>query len=690
MANNIKKSITWRVVFGMGVVVLFAFWVSFQMFRIQLVEGNKWLAMSDSITIRHQDISPARGNIYSDNGSLLSTSMPIYEIRWDATVVNDDTFHFYVNELAQQLARLFPDKTSLYYKSKLNTAKKSKSRYVLIRRKVNYHEQKTMRDFPIFRKGRYRGGFMAELNTKRVKPAGNLAFRTIGYRTKDNPGVGLERTYNDDLGGVKGKRLVQKISGGYRPLNDENLIEPKNGRDIHTTINIDFQEIAQRSLEKSLIKHKADHGCVIVMEVSTGEIKAISNLSKREEGVYSEQYNYSIGESYEPGSVWKVFSAMAAFEDELISPNDSMDIQNGIREYFGKKMQDSDKGRFKKMSFKQAFARSSNVAFSSVIFDNYSSKPSNYISYLKKLDLDKPTGIEILGEPDPFLNHPASSSWSQLTLPWLAIGYENQHTPLQLLTAYNGIINDGIMIRPQIVSSVTDAGIIIKENNNSSKTVRVCSEETSKKIKDLTAEVFISGSARNVRSDVVTMGGKTGTAQKASSSGYQKAKMYNASFVGHFPAMKPEYSIYVMVNKPSNGIFYASYVAAPVFSEVAKKIFTISVKKEVVDSLIYKPNYHAGFFKDIKIINNQLGYIMDENSSADFVRVNSNNSMTEDVVVEEGKMPDFRNFGVKDAVYVSELLGLKPIVAGRGRVVEQSPKPGAVIHKSQTVYIRLN
>jgi cell division protein FtsI (penicillin-binding protein 3) len=646
--------------------------------------------MSDSITIRHQDISPARGNIYSDNGSLLSTSMPIYEIRWDATVVNDDTFHFYVNELAQQLARLFPDKTSLYYKSKLNTAKKSKSRYVLIRRKVNYHEQKTMRDFPIFRKGRYRGGFMAELNTKRVKPAGNLAFRTIGYRTKDNLGVGLERTYNDDLGGVKGKRLVQKISGGYRPLNDENLIEPKNGRDIHTTINIDFQEIAQRSLEKSLIKHKADHGCVIVMEVSTGEIKAISNLSKREEGVYSEQYNYSIGESYEPGSVWKVFSAMAAFEDELISPNDSMDIQNGIREYFGKKMQDSDKGRFKKMSFKQAFARSSNVAFSSVIFDNYSSKPSNYISYLKKLDLDKPTGIEILGEPDPFLNHPASSSWSQLTLPWLAIGYENQHTPLQLLTAYNGIINDGIMIRPQIVSSVTDAGIIIKENNNSSKTVRVCSEETSKKIKDLTAEVFISGSARNVRSDVVTMGGKTGTAQIASSSGYQKAKMYNASFVGHFPAMKPEYSIYVMVNKPSNGIFYASYVAAPVFSEVAKKIFTISVKKEVVDSLIYKPNYHAGFFKDIKIINNQLGYIMDENSSADFVRVNSNNSMTEDVVVEEGKMPDFRNFGVKDAVYVSELLGLKPIVAGRGRVVEQSPKPGAVIHKSQTVYIRLN
>ena len=690
MSNNIKRSITWRAVFGMGVVVIFAFWVSFQMFRIQLVEGDKWLAMSDSATIRHQDISPARGNIYSDNGSLLSTSMPIYEIRWDATVVNNDTFQFYVNELALQLARLFPDKTSSYYRSKLITAKKSKSRYVLIRRKVNYHEQKMMRDFAIFKKGRYRGGFMAELNTKRVKPAGNLAFRTIGYRTKDNPGVGLERSYDEDLGGVKGKRRVQKISGGYRPLNDENLIEPENGRDIHTTINIDFQEIAQRSLEKSLIKHKADHGCVIVMEVSTGKIKAISNLSKRDEGVYSEQYNYSIGESYEPGSVWKVFSAMAAFEDDLISPGDSMDIQNGAREYFGKKMQDSDKGRFKKMSFKQAFARSSNVAFSSIIFDNYAQKPSNYISHLKKLDLDKPTGIEILGEPDPFLNHPASSSWSQLTLPWLAIGYENQHTPLQLLTAYNGIINDGIMIRPQIVSSVTDAGIVIKNNDNLSQTVQVCSKETSDKIKELTSEVFVSGSARNVNSNIVTMGGKTGTAQIASSSGYQKAKMYNASFVGHFPAMKPEYSIYVMVNKPSNGVFYASYVAAPVFSEIAQKIFTISVKKEVEDSSTYMPNYHAGYYKDIQTINLSLGYASDEKPSSDFIRLNVENKAFDNVIVEEGKMPNMKNFGLKDAVYVSELLGLNPIVAGRGKVVDQSPLPGTIIKESQTVYLRLN
>lgn len=690
MASNVKKGITWRVVFGMGIVLLFAFWVSFQMFKIQLVEGEKWLAMSDSATIRQQDISPARGNIYADNGSLLSTSMPIYEIRWDASVVHTDTFEFYVDELARKLAQLFPDKTTGYYRSKLYTAKKANSRYVLIRRKVNYHQQKQMRKFPIFRKGQYRGGFMAELTTKRVKPAGNLAFRTIGYRTKDNPGVGLERSYDADLGGVKGKRLVQKISGGYRPLNDKNLIEPENGRDIHTTINIDFQEIAQRSLKKSLIRHNADHGCVIVMEVATGHIKAISNLTQKKDGEYAEQYNYCIGESYEPGSVWKVFSAMAAFEDELIGMNDSIDIQNGVREYFGKKMQDSDKGRFAKMSFKQAFARSSNVAFSSVIFDNYAGKPSSYISHLKKLDLDKPTGIEIMGEPKPFLNHPASSSWSQLTLPWLAIGYENQHTPLQLLTAYNGIINDGLMIRPQIVSQVTDAGIVIKSNADLSQQVRVCSEETSQKIRELTAEVFVSGSARNVRSNLVSMAGKTGTAQIASRSGYQKAKMYNASFVGHFPAMKPEYSIYVMVNKPSNGVFYASYVAAPVFSEIAQKIFTISVKKEVNDTLMFYPQVHTGYYADMQQISRQLGYEMDLPSEGGLVSLNLNKKTHSIMDLEEGKMPNIINVGLKDAVYTLEVLGLKPHVVGRGRVVDQHPKPGAKITPYQTAYIRLN
>ncbi|PCJ65560.1 MAG: cell division protein [Bacteroidetes bacterium] len=691
MTTNVKKGIMWRVVFGMSVVVIFALAVSFQMFKIQIVEGEKWLAFSDSTTIRHQDISPARGNIYSDDGSLLSTSMPIYEIRWDATVVNQDTFNAFVNELSVDLSNMFPDKTATYYRTMLKRAKRDGNRYKLIRRKVNYHQQKAMHDFPIFSKGRYRGGFLPQLHTKRVKPAGELAHRTIGwYHDEDNQGVGLERSYDKDLGGVKGERLVQRISGGYRPINDNNLIEPQNGRDVHTTINIDFQEIAQRSLEKSLIKNNAHHGCVIVMEVATGKIKAISNLKRTELGVYAERYNYAIGESYEPGSVWKVFSAMAALEDELINPEDTMDIMNGYREYFGKPMRDSDQGRFKKMTFTTAFARSSNVAFSSIIFDNYSNNPGKYISHLRKLDLDKTTGIEILGDPKPFLNHPENETWSQLTLPWLAIGYENQHTPLQLLTAYNGVINGGMMIKPRIVNEVTDAGLVVQDNNKKVKSTRVCSKETSDKIKLLTAAVFERGSASRQRSDVVSMGGKTGTAQIATKGQYQKSKKYNASFVGHFPADKPVYSIYVLVNEPSNGQFYASSVAAPVFAEVAEKIYTISVKQEVDATQNKAPKYTKGYYSDFIMLNEVLSVKLSQEVNDEIISINASNGSVQGLVIPDGKMPNVKGLGAKDAMYLLEISGLKPKISGYGRVVEQSPKKGVKIRNDQTVYIRLN
>jgi len=691
MPTNIKRSIMWRVAFGMAVVLLFAFYIVLQMFKIQFVEGSEWLSKSDSLTIVKQDISPARGNVYSDDGSLLATSMPIYEIRWDATIVSDDTFNAYVSDLSIAMSEMFTSNSAAYYRSSLRKARADGNRYKLIGRKVNYHQQKAMRSWPIFKKGRYKGGFISELSTKRVRPAGQLAFRTVGYSTVNNPGVGLERSYDSDLGGVKGKRLAQRISGGYRPINDENLKEPQNGRDVHTTINIDFQEIAQRSLSAALSAHKADHGCVVVMEVNTGKIKAITNLKSDGDGGYSERYNYSIGESYEPGSVWKVFSAMAAFEDGYVKPHDTVDLYNGYREYFNKPMRDSDMGKYKKASFVDAFARSSNVAFSSLIFDNYASDPNKYISHLKRLELDVPTGIEILGEPKPILNHPKSNTWSNLTLPWLAIGYENQHTALQLLTAYNAIINDGSLVPPIIVEQVTDAGEVVRNIEGEVTAKKVCSKKTSEYIKHLTAAVFEKGSARRVKSNIVALAGKTGTAQIASKSGYQTIKKYNASFVGHFPAYKPVYSIYVMVNRPTNGFFYSSSVAAPVFKEVAEKIFTISVKDEIKPKEgKQSPHYLAGTYSDLKSLNKYLGVQLNVESSSELVSINAQDKKIVPVVPTPGKMPNVINMGARDAVYVLEKHGLKPIVTGYGRVIEQSPVPDVSVSKNRRVYIRLN
>ena len=681
----------WRVAICMALIVVFALWVSFQMFRIQLIEGDKWLSQSDSLTIIRQDISPARGNIFSDDGSLLATSMPIYEVRWDATVANQDSFNTYLDALAIEMSEMFPDNTASYYRKSFRKARLEKNRYLLIRRNVNYHQQKEMRSWPIFKYGRYKGGFLAELTTRRVRPAGQLAFRTIGYQSKDNLGVGLERSYNDDLGGLKGQRLAQRISGGYKPINDDNLIEPTNGRDIHTTLNIDFQEIAQRSLSAALDLHNANHGCVVVMEVKTGKIKAISNLKNNGEGKLVEQYNYAIGESYEPGSVWKVFSAMAVMEDNLIQPNDTMDVHNGFRDYYGKPMRDSDEGRYKKMTFVDAFARSSNVAFSSVVFDNYAKSPSKYIGHLKKLGLDKRTGIEILGEPEPKLNHPESASWSRLTLPWLGIGYENQHTPLQLLVAYNGVINDGKMLRPQIVEKVTDAGIVIRNIDEENDPIQVCSKETSDKIKKLTAAVVHHGSGSNIKSSIVELAGKTGTAQIASSSGYQTTKMYNASFVGHFPAENPVYSVFVMVNKPSNGQFYASSVAAPIFKEIAEKIYTISVKQDVNPSEKRQmPTYTSGYYSDFKTLNTALGVSVKGEVTADLVQINATNGTTKPISKGGNKVPNAMGLGAKDALYLLEQKGLKVRMTGYGRVVEQSPKPGTSLSGTSIIYIRLN
>ncbi|MFY0644611.1 MAG: transpeptidase family protein [Bacteroidia bacterium] len=684
---NIKKSILWRVAICFAAVVLFGLWVSYEMLHIQIKEGDKWLSLSDSTSIKKQEISPTRGNIYSDNGSLLATSMPSYEVRFDPTVVDRDSFNRFVGALAEQMARLYPEYSASYYKNKLVRARNKGSRYMLIRRRANYNEWQAMKQWPIFRMGRYKGGMISLLTTRRVRPAGQLAYRTIGYRTKDNPGVGLEREYDEVLAGVSGSRLVQKISGGYRPLNADNLIEPQNGQDIHTTLNVDFQEIAHMALSKAIVKHKADHGCVLIMDIKTGEVKAIVNLKNDEETGPREAYNYAIGESIEPGSVFKVFSAMAALEDGIISPDDTLDLYNGVRMYSGRPMKDSDIGKYKKLSFKSAFARSSNVIFSSVIYDNYKKKPADYIAHLKRLELHKKTGIKILGEPDPYLNQPSFKSWSSLALPWLAIGYENQHTPLQVLTAYNAVINGGILVKPSLVSRVSDAGIVDKDYEEEQDPTRVCSEETSTQILDFTKETVLVGTARNIKSDVVSMGGKTGTAQIASSAGYQARRQYNASFVGHFPADNPVYSVIVVINKPSAGVFYASYVAAPVFKELAEKIFTISVLQDLnTDTLMPAPSL-KGYGSDFNTLNELIssGSVGETYDGM----IYKDTSTSEQVILEDFTMPDIRGMGVRDAVYLLESEGYKVKMSGYGRVIRQSPRAGEIATKGRTIFLQL-
>lgn len=686
--TNVRKSILWRVVLCFVGVAVFAVLVSFKMFTIQFSEGERWLSMSDSAAILRQKVTPTRGNIYSDQGALLATSMPSYEVRFDPTVVDRDTFNAQVGQLAQELSKMFPQYSASYYRNYLVQGRAKGSRYMLIHRKANYNQLKEMKTWPIFRLGRYKGGVIATLTTRRVRPAGHLALRTIGYRTNDNPGVGLERAFDNALAGDTGYRLVERISGGYRPLSIENLVEPMNGQDVHTTINVDFQEVVHKALANAVLKHKADHACAVVMEVKTGQIKAIANLKFNGEDGVTESYNYAIGENYEPGSTFKVFSAVAALEDEVLQPEDSVNVYNGERIYFGKAMKDSDKGAHKMLTFKSSFAKSSNVAFSSIIYDHYKSDPAKYIAHLKRLGLHKKLGLEILGEPEPFLNQPGASRWSKLTLPWLAIGYENQHTPLQLLAAYNAVINKGVFVKPYFVTRIMDAGLVIEEFKPQIGE-RVCSEETSAKLLEFTAETVLTGTARNIHSNIVSMAGKTGTAQIASKAGYQSVRQYNASFIGHFPAEDPVYSVIVLVNRPSNGIFYASYVAAPVFKELAEKIYTMSVRAEVDKDTLLFPYMVKGYGADLQTLGTFVGFSGPVISRTGVYSLSADSSKRGELVISIGEMPDVRGMGLRDALYLLEMQGLKVNVIGKGTIKKQSLQPGSKIREGSTVELRL-
>jgi cell division protein FtsI (penicillin-binding protein 3) len=687
--SNIKRDILWRVLLVFGVVTIFGIMIIFNVFVFQVQEGEQWRAQSDSLIIKEQDITPPRGTIYGQHQSLLVTSAPLYEIRFDATIPEQDTFEKYIPIISKKLVQLFNfSKTSQQVEQNIRKARRENNRYFLLAINASFRQQAMVKEWPMFNTGQYRSGLIVESMTRRTYPSNQAGFRTIGYFNEENKGVGLELTYDEHLSGTKGQRLVQKIAGGYKPLNNEKLIEPIQGKDLISTLNIEYLEIAHRALKKALEKHNADHGCVIVIETKTGAIRAMNNLKNHGNGKFSEVYNYAVAESYEPGSIFKVFSAKALLDDKKIKPTDSINIFNGEREFYGRFMKDSDAGKRRKISFEDAVAYSSNVAFSSLIHDNYRSQPAYFIKHLKDLDLHAPTEIEILGEPLPYLNQPGTPKWSNLALPWLSIGYENQHTPLQILTAYNAIINDGVFKKPYLSEAIVYEGKTYQVLKPQTKDKKVCSPETSKLIRQMTTGTIERGTASSIRSEMITMAGKTGTAQIASESGYQLQKQYNASFLGHFPADKPEFSVIVFINKPSAGSIYASEVAAPVFKEVAEKIFVRSSQKEI--QKLPQPQApplvktHQSFYEQISQIFNPNAI---HKSSSNWVAAQNGKAI--DLSVLSQKMPDVRHMGSRDALYLLGNMDLNVKIRGVGKVQEQSPAPGSTIRKKQTVYIRL-
>ena len=697
---NIRQNILLRVYLSFGLILLFAVAVLVRLGDVQFVEGHKWRAMADSLSTKYINVDAARGNIYSNDGSLLATSVPEYELRMDlyaGGISDNKVFYGKVDSLAMKLSQFFADKTPKEYSRILRSARADSVRYLLIKRKVNYQDLKAIRKFPLYNIGKYSGGLMAIQQNKRILPFKSLAARTIGYKNENvSNGVGLEGAYGNYINGESGKRLVQRIAGGvWMPVNDEAEIAPKEGADIISTIDINMQDLAQSALEKQLIKSDADHGTVILMEVETGEVRAVANYTRESEGVYKEMFNYAIGGSQDPGSTFKLASYMALLEDKKVDTNTMVETGNGEFRVFNHTIRDSH-GGIGNVTVKKAFEMSANTAVAKLVYNHYKDNPAQFTDHLYRIHMNERLKLQISGETKPVIKNPSYKSWSGLTLAQMAYGYEMQITPLQILSFYNAIANDGKYISPIFVKEIRRLGNPIDQFHARVISEKVCSEVTVKKLQAMLEGVVTEGTGKLMGSPFYRVAGKTGTAQVADGNkGYKAKRSYQASFCGYFPADKPKYSIMVSINGPKNG-YYGATVAGPVFKEIADRIYASDMQmyNNVTDHLVgntKSPEAKAGQSKAVKSVYNALGIKALYAAKSDYFNSvdTSNGVVYEEYNSVKGMMPNVNGMGLKDALYLLGNAGLTTQVKGSGKVISQSIPSGMKIGRGLLVQLEL-
>lgn len=663
-----EKNILKRLYLVAGLLFVFAVAVVVKLVSIQLVDGDKYRQMAENRTEKIFTITPNRGNLYSSDGSLLATSVSRYNIRFDAVTVKDADFNAYVKPLSESLSKLL-GKPASHYQQILRKAKATQNRYALVARNLDYSDYVQVKKFPLFEKGPNRGGIVVEQNTVREHPLGKIAERSVGYERFDDDGyatrVGLEGAFTEYLSGIKGSRLKQKIAKGqWKPIGMDNIIEPKDGYDVYTTIDVNIQDIAHHALLGQLEKYKADHGSVIVMETKTGEIKAISNLGKTAEGKYYERLNYAIGESHEPGSTFKLMSLMVALEDKVIDTNSIVDTENGIFKVYNKRVKDSKWGGYGKITVAEAFEISSNTAIAKIIHNNYKDKPEKFVDRLMNMGLSRELGLPIKGEGTPVLRYPGDKGWSGISLAWMSHGYEVSLTPLQTLTFYNAIANNGEMLKPRLLKEVKEWDKTIYKFDKEVINPSICSKETIAKAQALLTNVVEKkhGTGHGLYSPNFSMAGKTGTTQKDYVSKDPNKLKYISSFAGYFPADHPKYSCIVVIHEPDKSVgYYGADVSGPVFKSIAQKIYATSPLIDEVESLVI----HSAS--------------LDKKYQQYYTEANKRHQ----------KVPNVVGMCGMDAIAILENLGLKVQIKGNGKVKKQSIKD-ANINEVELIVLELS
>ncbi|MBC7934352.1 MAG: transpeptidase family protein [Rhizobacter sp.] len=707
---EIKNDILWRVYLCFIGIVILGVMVLGRAFYIQQVQGSYWKGMGDSLQLKYLPIDAERGSIYSEDGNMLSTSIPVFDIYVDFAAnglreKQGKRFKDNIDSLSMSLADLFKDKTAADYKKQLQLAYKNKDRYYNLKKKISFEEYRQLRNFPLVRQGRNKSGFIVDSRDKRINPYVLLANRTIGLSRSDaKKNVGLELTYDSLLRGTTGQRLMRYSAGSYMPVMGAEL-DPVNGKDVITTLDTYIQDVAENALMKMLDSNNSLHGTAIVMETATGKIKAIANLGKQPDGSYIEDLNYGIGKATEPGSVFKLATLLSLLEDKHVTINSQVDCEGGSISFYGLRIKDSHLGAGS-ISVKEAFLRSSNVAFAKLANQYYGAEPTKFTDHLAHFRLNKMTGIDIVAASGkPTIKTTANRSWSKTTIPYMAHGYEELVTPLHMLMLYNAIANNGKMMRPYLVNSIRDYGVDIKTFEPEIVEAKICSEESLAQAKECLRAVVdsVHGTGHKILFDsVYSISGKTGTAVTAlDNKGYNKGnKIYQASFMGYFPSEKPRYSIAVVIqNTRESKKIYGADVSGVVFKEIADKIYgrfigsTNFTKLSKADTVLYNSQ---GMKNDLQSIFSFMNIAYKDSAKEGYWRMAQmqNNIAAMNIPVNSTLinkvMPSVLGMGLKDAIYLLENKGLAVEVKGRGRVVDQSLTAGLTFNKGQKIQLLLN
>ncbi len=711
-----KKYISSRYPVVIIVAILVALAIIGRTLYTMTIDKERWINMGKVFVDDSLAVKPNRGNILSSDGLLMASSLPDFKIhldflsggaKGDTAIYNkkDTLFHEYLDSISEGLHNIVPEWSAKRFKDHLEKGWRKRSQYydVIPGRRLSYNEYKELLTLPMFNlPSRNASGLIVEERNNRKKPFGSLAKRMLGemYGAKDSARSGLELAYDTLLRGIPGRKHRKKVLNKYTDIIDK---EPIDGYDLVTTIDVSMQDICESALRSKMYELNASMGVVVLMEVETGDIKAIVNLQQYDDGNYYEARNYALASLMEPGSIFKTASLLVALDDGVITKDSKVHVGGGVLKMHGSLMKDHNwtRGGYNRpLNVTEIMMYSSNVGTSVLIDNAYGNNPQKFVDGLERIGIGASLELPFSGMADPRIRQPKSRHWSKTSLAWMSIGYENQIPPISSVAFYNAIANNGKMVKPRFVKGVMRDGEMVKEFPVEVLKEKICGDKALKDMQEMLKAVTThkNGTGKQANGKRIKVAGKTGTAQVSKgASGYKSGAMeYLVSFCGYFPLDDPKYSCIVTMRKPNYPASGGGH-AGPVFSAIADRVFLKNMSEDLSsarDSISsHMPMVKTGNHAAATAVLNDLGVasrVLHADSMWQTATEYGNRIEFQPVTDDKEAVPDVRGMGARDAVYALESRGVKVQISGYGKVSSQSIAPGTIIIGGQTIKLELN